>query len=62
MLWLPLLGLSFAEMDFGVENPVGSESQDAVPGAAVLLWDVIACPDPVLLGTATPGEPPGFSL
>lgn len=45
-------------MDFGVENPAGSESQDAVPGAVVLLWDIIVCPDPVLLGTATPGELP----
>lgn len=45
-------------MDFGVENPAGSESQDAVPGAVVLLWDIIACPNPVLLATATPGELP----
>lgn len=44
-----------------MENPVGSESQGAVPDAVVLLRDAIACPDPVLLGMATPGELPGFA-
>lgn len=54
------LGLSFAQMDFRVENPGGSESQDAAPGAGVL-WDVIVCPSPILLGMATPSELPGLT-